>query len=81
MSYQHGAGRIAHCLILLVAALSGSCAATRCRQPAKQYAADYQPWLVDTRRALHSKPELMYEEHETSEFIRKALDKMTIDYR
>lgn len=80
MSYQHGAGRIAQALILLVAALSGSCAALDAGS-LKQYAADYQPWLVNIRRALHSKPELVYEEHETSEFIRKALDEMSIIYR
>ena len=40
-----------------------------------------QPWLVDTRRALHQMPELMYEEQETSNYIRRALDNMLIGYR
>ena len=47
----------------------------------KQDAAAYQPWLVDTRRALHAQPELMFQELETSKYIRKALDKMKIQYR
>ena len=47
----------------------------------KQDAAAYQPWLVETRRALHAQPELMYQELETSKYIRKALDKMKIQYR
>ncbi len=77
MSNRH---RAAKAIAFFVAAHAGICAGLDAGT-AKQYAADFQPWLVDTRRALHSKPELMYEEHETSEFIRKALDKMTIDYR
>lgn len=40
-----------------------------------------QPWLVETRRALHEKPELMYEEVETSKYIRNALDELKITYR
>ena len=47
----------------------------------KQDAAAYQPWLVETRRALHAQPELMYQELETSKYIRKALDKMKVQYR
>ena len=47
----------------------------------KQDAAAYQPWLVETRRALHAQPELMFQEYETSKLIRKALDKMKIKYR
>ena len=40
-----------------------------------------QPWLVETRRALHEVPELMYEELETSRYIRNALDALGISYR
>ena len=77
MSNRH---RAVQAIALLIAAHAGICAGLDA-STAKQYAAEYQPWLVDTRRALHSKPELMYEEYETSEFIRKALDKMKINYR
>ena len=80
MVYEHRPGRAAQAFTLLVAALSESCAALDAGT-LKQYAADCQPWLVNIRRTLHSKPELMYEEYETSEYIRKALDKMNINHR
>jgi IAA-amino acid hydrolase len=38
------------------------------------------PWLVETRRALHATPELMFREHNTSAYIRAALDAMGIPY-
>ena len=47
----------------------------------KQDAAAYQPWLIETRRALHAQPELMYQELETSKFIRNTLDNMKVQYR
>nr|GEW86521.1 IAA-amino acid hydrolase ILR1-like 4 [Tanacetum cinerariifolium] len=37
-------------------------------------------WMVNIRRKIHEKPELGYEEYETSELIRKELDKMGILY-
>ena len=40
-----------------------------------------QPWLVETRRALHEMPELLYEEVKTSRYIRNALDDLGISYR
>lgn len=36
--------------------------------------------MVNVRRKIHEKPELGYEEYETSEMIRKELDKMGILY-
>ena len=36
--------------------------------------------MVSVRRKIHEKPELGYEEYETSEMIRKELDKMGILY-
>ena len=44
-------------------------------------ASGIQPWLVNTRRALHQIPELIYEEFKTSEYIRKALDDLGVTYR
>ena len=38
-------------------------------------------WLVNTRRELHQWPELMYEEHNTSAFIRRVLDDLDIPYK
>ena len=40
-----------------------------------------QDWLVGIRRELHQWPELMYEEHNTSLFLRKALDDLDIPYK
>eukprot|EP00882_Tetradesmus_deserticola_P018579 GHRQ01019954.1.p1 GENE.GHRQ01019954.1~~GHRQ01019954.1.p1 ORF type:complete len:151 (+),score=27.60 GHRQ01019954.1:44-496(+) len=36
------------------------------------------PWLVKVRREFHQFPELMYEEHKTSEHIRSLLKEMDI---
>ena len=80
MSYRHRAKRTAQACAIFAAAVAGICAGLDTDTLMKQ-AANYQPWLVETRRTLHSNPELMYEEHETSAFIRKALDKMNIVYR
>ncbi|PKA61189.1 IAA-amino acid hydrolase ILR1-like 1 [Apostasia shenzhenica] len=38
-------------------------------------------WMVGIRRRIHEKPELGYEEFETSELIRKELDRMGISYK
>ena len=80
MSYRYRAGIITRASALLITAIAVACAGLDTAL-LKQDAASIQPWLVETRRALHSKPELMYEEHETSEYIRGALDNMGIKYR
>jgi metal-dependent amidase/aminoacylase/carboxypeptidase family protein len=36
------------------------------------------PWLVKTRREFHQFPELMFEEHKTSEHIRSLLKEMDV---
>lgn len=38
-------------------------------------------WMKKTRREIHGKPELAYEEFETSALIRRELDNMGIRYR
>lgn len=40
-----------------------------------------EDWMVQIRRELHQWPELMYEEHNTSLFLRKALDDLKIPYK
>src|SRR6185312_1401897 len=38
-------------------------------------------WIVELRRQLHRRPELMYEEIETSRLVRATLDDLGISYR
>ena len=40
-----------------------------------------EPWIIDVRRTLHRIPELMFEEHKTSEQIRSLLDDLGIPYK
>lgn len=46
-----------------------------------QEAEHAQDWMVSLRRELHQWPELMYQEHNTSLFLRKVLDDLKIPYR
>ena len=80
MARGHSASHHTLASVILLAAIAGGSVGLDV-SVLKQDAAECQPWLVETRRALHSKPELMYEEYETSEYIREALDKMNIEYR
>ena len=47
----------------------------------REEAASIQPWLLELRRELHQSPELMYQEFNTSAFIRQKLDELGIPYR
>lgn len=38
-------------------------------------------WMTHIRRELHQWPELMYQEHNTSSFLREVLDDMNIAYK
>ncbi|XP_058070855.1 IAA-amino acid hydrolase ILR1-like 4 [Magnolia sinica] len=38
-------------------------------------------WMVDIRRRIHEKPELCFEEFETSKLIRRQLDEMGVRYK
>lgn len=40
-----------------------------------------QSWLVNIRRELHQWPELMFNEYNTSAFIRRQLDELEVPYR
>ena len=80
MCKPYKCARFALAIFVVVATVAAGCHALTVTD-IKQDAAAYQPWLVETRRALHAQPELMFQELETSKFIRKALDKMKIQYR
>jgi hypothetical protein len=38
-------------------------------------------WIQAARRAFHKNPELGFEEHKTSEMIRKYLDELGVSYK
>ena len=40
-----------------------------------------QDWIVELRRCIHRRPELMYEEIETSRLVRETLDQLEILYQ
>lgn len=39
-----------------------------------------EPWMIEIRRRLHQKPELLYELHETTKTVQEELDKLGIRY-
>ena len=41
----------------------------------------HHDWLITHRRQLHQWPELMFEEHNTSQYIRGRLDELGIAYK
>ncbi len=46
-----------------------------------QEARGIQDWIIDIRRRLHKRPELAYEEVETSRVVRETLNELGISYR
>ncbi len=44
-------------------------------------AREIKDWVVDLRRAIHRRPELMWEEEQTSARVRATLDELGVSYR
>ncbi|MBI3024650.1 MAG: amidohydrolase [Candidatus Tectomicrobia bacterium] len=49
--------------------------------PVRAAAEALKPWLVETRRAIHMRPELGYEEHETARRVAAALEEWGLEVR
>ncbi len=50
-------------------------------EQAHEHATAIKDWIVEIRRRLHRRPEVMYEEVETSALVRDTLDELGIEYR
>ena len=49
-------------------------------QKLKDLAASIEPWVVETRRALHRIPEIGFQEFKTQQLIKDTLDELSIPY-
>ncbi len=50
-------------------------------QEIRDQATSIQDWIIGIRRRLHRRPEVMYEEVETSQLVRDTLDELGVEYR
>ena len=74
--------RHASCALLVMLGISTVCRAVDASLTEIRSEADaIQSWLVNIRRELHQWPELMFNEYNTSAFIRRQLDELGVPYR
>uniref|UniRef100_A0ACD5VU13 Uncharacterized protein n=1 Tax=Avena sativa TaxID=4498 RepID=A0ACD5VU13_AVESA len=62
------------CRASVAAAGGGADVLLRAKQP------EFAAWMVGVRRAIHERPELAFEEQETSRLVRRELDAMGVAY-
>lgn len=68
-------------LVLVAAWLGASAAGAHSDVLRRAQREDLAAWMAGVRRAIHERPELAFQEHETSALVRRELDGMGVAYR
>ncbi|KAJ1285045.1 hypothetical protein BS78_03G250800 [Paspalum vaginatum] len=68
-------------LVLVAAAWLGASAGADSDVLRRAQRDEFAAWMAGVRRAIHERPELAFQEHETSALVRRELDAMGVTYR